>query len=154
VHTPVHVIDVMPTCLEVARAMYPAEHDGHRITPVEGVSLLPTLQGRDWSPRRDLCWEHEGQWAIRRGDWKLVSSDGGGRSLYNLAEDRTELHDLAGGDDPRVGELLDGYADWTARAGVMPWNRVGQLALNTGWAGVQGAIRQDHSEPYTCPKSG
>ena len=154
VHTPAHVIDVMPTCLEAARAAYPAEHNGHRITPVEGVSLLPALQGLDWSPRRDLCWEHEGQWAIRRGDWKLVFGDRGGRSLYNLAEDRTELHDLAEGNDPRVGELLDGYSDWTVRAGVMPWNRVGQLALNTGWAGVQSVIRQDHFEPYTRPRSG
>ncbi len=143
VHTPAHVIDVMPTCLAVAGVEYPSEFDGNRITAVEGTSMVAALRGEEWRPERDLCWEHEGQWAIRRGDWKLVSNDDGTRSLYELGEDRTELSDLAGGNEARVRELLDGYEDWTARAGVMPWNRVGQLALNTGWSAVLEAIRQD-----------
>jgi hypothetical protein len=67
--------------------------------------------------------------------------------LYELGEDRTELHDLAEGNEERVRELLGGYADWTARAGVLPWNRVGQMALNMGWDKIQGAIRQDRREP-------
>ena len=143
VRTPAHVMDVMPTCLEAAGAAYPTEFGGNRITPVEGISMLAAFRGKDWRPDRDLCWEHEGQWAIRRGDWKLVSNDDGSRSLYELGEDRTELNDLAEGNEPRVQELLDGYEDWTARAGVMPWNRVGQLALNMGWSTVMEAIKQD-----------
>ena len=105
--------------------------------------MLAALRGQDWHPERDLCWEHEGQWAIRREDWKLVSNDDGSRSLYDLGEDRTELNDLAEGNESRVRELLNGYEDWTARAGVMPWNRVGQLALNMGWSTILEAVKQD-----------
>ena len=143
VHTPAQVMDVLPTCLEVAGVEYPAEYNGNRINAVEGISMLNAFKGNAWEPRRDLCWEHEGHWAIRRGDWKLVSNDDGTRSLYNMGDDRTELNDLAIGNDDIVRNLMDGFHDWTAKAGVMPWNRVGQLALNTGYSTILEAIKQD-----------
>ena len=75
------------------------------------VDLLPTLLAAAGVPRvrwrgrtsstatadepRTLFWEHEGNRAVRRGDFKLVAVHGGPWELYNIAEDRTELRDLA-----------------------------------------------------------
>jgi len=41
----VHVMDILPTCLELAGAEYPKEYNGHKITPVDGLSLTPILKG-------------------------------------------------------------------------------------------------------------
>ena len=121
VHQPTHFIDVMATCLDVAGAPYPAEFDGRPITPLEGESFLPLLDGDDWSRQRPLFFEHEGNRAVRLGEWKLVSEFGGDWELYNMAEDRTELHDLATQNTPRVTDLVGRYDDWSARCDVRPW---------------------------------
>src|SRR5947209_6820432 len=68
-----HVIDLMPTFLELARAKYPEQWDGRRLTPPEGRSLLPVFRGTE-SGERTLAWEHEGNRAIRAGRWKLAAA--------------------------------------------------------------------------------
>ena len=52
---------------------------------------------RDGAVKHDeLWWQHEGNRAIRVGDWKLVAAGKDGPwELYDLAKDRTETHDLA-----------------------------------------------------------
>ena len=40
-----HIIDILPTFVEIAGATYPQEYNGQVILPVEGKSLLPVLQG-------------------------------------------------------------------------------------------------------------
>ena len=44
---PGHVIDIMATCVDLARANYPKELKGKTIKPMEGVSLQPALKGDD-----------------------------------------------------------------------------------------------------------
>ena len=56
----------MSTCLDVAEAKYPSEHDGNRITPTEGRSLVPAFGGKPIE-RDALFWEHDGNRAVRRG---------------------------------------------------------------------------------------
>ena len=70
-----------------------------------------------------IWWEHEGNRAIRVGDWKLVAARDKPWELYDLATDRTETRDLAGQQPERVREmsrrwqrLHDEFAD-CARAG-------------------------------------
>ena len=41
-----HVIDLMPTCLELAGVDYPGRFAGHELKPLEGESLVPALDGR------------------------------------------------------------------------------------------------------------
>jgi arylsulfatase len=53
-----------------------------------------------------LWWEHEGNRAIRVGDWKLVAAKDRPWELYDLAGDRTETHDLAGEQPERVREFV------------------------------------------------
>ena len=120
-HEPTHVIDVMATCLDAAGVTYPAEFNGHAITPLEGESLMPLIEGHDWSREQPICWEHEGNRALRDGDWKLVSEFPGPWELYNIAEDRTELNNLADGERDRVAQLTRIWEEWAARCGVRPW---------------------------------
>ncbi len=114
------VIDLMPTVLELAGATYPANREGHEILPVEGRSLVAALRGGSVE-RGPLFWEHEGNRAVRAGDWKLVGGHGEKWQLYNLAEDRTELKDLAGEHADKVAELAGLYEGWAKRCGVVAW---------------------------------
>src|SRR5512133_2212052 len=71
-HSPGHLIDIMATCVDVAGATYPAERQGQTVQPMEGASLAPTFRGEPFQERA-IFWEHEGNRAVRKGRWKLVS---------------------------------------------------------------------------------
>lgn len=116
-----HIVDIMPTCVEVAGAKYPAEFNGKPILPMEGKSLLPAFENRPLD-RDALYWEHEGNAAVRVGDWKLVRPGREGPwELYNLKTDRTELHDLVSQEPERVKELSQKWEAWAVRTNVLPY---------------------------------
>ena len=118
---PGHLIDLMPTCLEVAGAVYPTEFKGHAIQPMEGKSLTPAFANQPIE-RDAIYWEHEGNAAIRVGDWKLVRLGRNGPwELYNLKSDRTELHDLASAQPERAAQLAAKWNAWAVRAHVKPY---------------------------------
>lgn len=120
-HQPGHLIDIMATCVELAKAEYPREYEGNPITPMEGVSLLPAFRGEPLQ-REALYWEHEGNRAIRVGKWKLVAkSPRGAWELYDMETDRTEMRDLAGQQPERVKELAGRWEAWAKRAKAVPW---------------------------------
>ncbi|MEX2213802.1 MAG: arylsulfatase [Phycisphaeraceae bacterium] len=121
---PGHVMDLMPTCVELAKAKYPGEVNGKKIQPMEGVSLVPALSGKPLGRAGALCWEHEGNQAIREGDWKLVRANGGEWELYNLLDDRTEQNNLFNKYSFRVTEMKATYEAWMKRANVEPWSAV------------------------------
>lgn len=110
-----HIIDIMPTVLELAGAKHP---DGR--TPLPGRSLLPALRG-ETPPARTLAWEHEGNRAVRRGDRKLVARFNGPWELYDLASDPTELRDLAAREPAEAESLRAEWDRWAAEVGVVPW---------------------------------
>mgnify|MGYP003694427209 FL=1 len=64
---PAHVIDVMPTLIDVTGASYPREFKGQAIQPMEGVSLRPAFAGQSLRRTRPLFWEHEGNRAVAIG---------------------------------------------------------------------------------------
>ncbi|MCM8533471.1 MAG: arylsulfatase [Lentisphaeraceae bacterium] len=83
-----HVIDIVPTILELTGAEYKPT------VAYPGKSLVPTFT-KDNQEKRTVWWAHEGNHAIRIGDWKLIKTKDAAWSLYNLAKDRTETNDLA-----------------------------------------------------------
>ena len=119
-HQPGHLIDIMATCVDVARAEYPSEYKGNKITPMEGRSLAPAF-GNKPIEREAIYWEHEGNRAVRQGKWKLVSRHPGEWELYDLEADRTELRDLAQKNPEKLAELKVMYETWAKRCSVMPW---------------------------------
>lgn len=120
VGTPGHVIDLMPTCLDLAGVSYPLEREEKKLTPLEGRSLKRVLQGGDLESRA-LYFEHQGNAAIRDGDWKLVRSHGKPWALHDLSTDRTELRDLAAEQPGRVKALRAKWQAWADRVEVRPW---------------------------------
>lgn len=118
---PGHLIDVMATCIDLSDADYPAMKDGKKITPPEGKSLIPAFKGEKIE-REAIYWEHEGNRAIRVGDWKLAAvSEKGEWELYNLAEDRSEMHNLASKHPEKVQELAAMWDAYAKRANVLPY---------------------------------
>ena len=118
---PAHVIDVMPTVVEVTGASYPREFRGQAIQPMEGVSLRSALAGRPLTRTQPIFWEHEGNRAVRSGNWKLVSTFRGAWQLYDLAADRVERNDLAARRPDLVSTLSAQWEAWARRAHVDPW---------------------------------
>ncbi len=119
-HQPGHLVDLMATCVGVAGAEYPKQHGGHDIQPMEGVSLVPSFEGKPLGRKEPIFWEHEGNRAIRDGRWKLVAKENQPWELYDVEADRTELCDLAA-DKPELVRKLE--AKWNAyaeRAMVLP----------------------------------
>jgi arylsulfatase len=129
---PGHLVDIMATCVDVAGAKYPVEFQGRTILPMEGRSLVPAFA--DKAVERDaLFWEHEGNAAIRVGDWKLVRFGRNGPwELYNLKADRTELHDLAADEPERAKELAAKWDAWAGRTNVKPYPAPAQGGAKKG----------------------
>lgn len=119
-HQPGHLIDIMATCVDVAGADYPEQIGDHRIKPLEGVSLKPAFSGKSLNRKQPLFWEHEGNRAIRDGDWKLVSKENNPWELYNLKMDRSETHNLVDEKPDLAKELEAKWDAYAARADVLP----------------------------------
>ena len=112
---PSHLIDIAATLVELGKANYPAD-----AIPLEGKSLVPAFSDRAIE-REAIYWEHEGNRAVRRGDWKLVAKHKGPWELYDLSKDRTERQDLASRNPEIVAELTKLYEAYAARTSVAPW---------------------------------
>ncbi|MEZ6125079.1 MAG: arylsulfatase [Planctomycetaceae bacterium] len=113
-HQTGHVIDLVPTILDVCGVQKPNMWKDVAVPEAPGTSLLPVLENRETQPHAPLWWFHDGHRAVRDGDWKLVSSKNDPWELYNLAKDRAEQKNLAKAQPDRVRQLeaiWDQYAD-------------------------------------------
>ena len=82
--------------------------------PLEGQSLLPVFASERAAvdDRKPMFWEHEGNAAVRIGQWKLVKRYPRDWELYDMDADRTELHDLAAREPQRVADMAAQYDAW------------------------------------------
>ena len=127
---PGHLIDIMATCVDVSGANYPTKYNGNPIIPMEGKSLVPAFDDKPIE-REAIYWEHEGNRAIRVGNWKLVSKpkrlmkltkeDWEIWELYDLEADRSEMNDLSKQYPDKVEKLKQMWIAWAKRAKVLPW---------------------------------
>ncbi len=122
-HAPGHLIDLMATAIDLSGATYPKTfHDGQPITPMEGKSLVSAFEGKGIE-REAIYFEHEGNRAIRVGDYKLVAKGVKGPwELYNIAKDRSEQNDLSQSQPERAKQLAEMWQAWAERAHVLPLN--------------------------------
>jgi arylsulfatase len=119
-HTPGHVIDLAPTIFELAGGKQDSLPSADRPS-WPGRSLAPAF-GRDVDLSREyLWWLHEGNRAIRVGDWKLVAAKDEPWELFNLKADRAETNNVAGQHAGKVSELEQA---WTQH-----WGEFRTLAL-------------------------
>jgi arylsulfatase len=115
------VMDFMPTFVDLANATYPKEFKGHKITPMEGRSLVPIFKGEHLEERKMLFNAHKGGRYMRKSNWKLVRlGPKDSWHLYNMSKDGSETHDLKD-KYPRKVQLLDSlWQQWAHRVHVFP----------------------------------
>jgi arylsulfatase A-like enzyme len=91
-----HVVDFLPTFLEIAGVDALNERDGYKAPALPGKSLVPIFK-EDLNPVREIYFSHGENKALRQGKWKaVISSDIDGRwQLYDMEEDRTEINNLS-----------------------------------------------------------
>jgi arylsulfatase A-like enzyme len=99
---PVMVFDLFASFVQTAGGIAPAA--------VDGVNLLPFLQGAGGEPHPYLFWGNRSAGAVRKGDWKLVGSE-----LYNLSADLGERRNVAGTNPGIVADLHAARAAWAAQ---------------------------------------
>jgi arylsulfatase len=124
VHSPCHVIDVMPTILDACGLRHPGEVGGLPVQSLDGESLMPIVRGAEWTRERPLFWEHEGNAAVRVENLKLVRVFNGPWELYDMEADRTELNNLSEGNSAITERLSRLYDNWAAQVGVRDWNEL------------------------------
>lgn len=116
VHTPAHLVDILPTMVDVSNSIMPATFPERTLTPLAGVSLTPIFAGGNLSRRPPIHLLFSADRGLRDGDWKIVSFKGGPWELYNIAKDRTELHNLAKVHPDMVERMVKAWHETTANA--------------------------------------
>jgi arylsulfatase len=108
-----HVVDFLPTILELAGGKPGEKWNGLDVPPLPGKSLVPAF-AKDRAVERDyVFFHHSGNRALRMGDWKIVSANDNQNTweLYDLAADRSETTNLADKQPDRVRQMS---ARWQA----------------------------------------
>jgi arylsulfatase len=110
---PAHIVDLLPTLLEVAGAQYPADVDGKPTPVLDGNSLMPVFRGeRRPEPEMLISGFTERFRMVRMSDWKIVRVNAESWELYNLADDPTKLNNLAVAEAARLESMVSKYHDW------------------------------------------
>lgn len=110
-----HIIDFMPTLVELGAGEYPKQFNGTELIPLEGKSMVNLLKGKPRQGHSQLCWQWAGNRAIREGDFKLVWDKLNPKKkwqLYDLSSDRCEINDLADQNRQRVERMSNDWFDW------------------------------------------
>lgn len=129
-----HLIDIMPTLVDLVGTEFPKSFASTSTLPLEGASLVSSFH--DLEEERDaIFWEHEGNRAVRKGNWKLVSSANPQNAyawndqeqlpmeeweLYDMESDRSETLDISSEYPELVRELATMWQEWAYRARVFP----------------------------------
>lgn len=121
VKTPSYLPDIMPTFIEVAKAKYPSEYKGNTIYPLSGRSLAPVFAGAKLADHQYMYWEHEGNQAVRKGNWKAVKGNQMSNwELYDLSTDRAEENNIANRYPDVLKDLISHWNNWSQKDFVFP----------------------------------
>lgn len=116
-----HIMDMLPTCIDIAGGTYPSHYKNQPITPLQGSSLLPVLFNKPVQRQVPLFWEHEGNKAMISGKWKIVSNVREPWQLYDLETDRTETNNLSKNKPLLLTRMVNEYNEWFKNVGAMPY---------------------------------
>lgn len=114
-HQPAHIIDLLPTAIAVSGAT------DNGSLPLPGRDLITHINAG--STERMLFFEHQGNRAVRAGQWKLVALDDQPWELYDLNVDRIESNDLSQAHPDRVRKLAAAWDKWATANDVTPLPR-------------------------------
>jgi len=107
--------------------------------PLDGVNLMPYLQGSiEGEPHEQLFWRKGQMAAHRKGDYKMIRVDDLGCRMYNLKDDLQESHDLCVKDKPVFDDLNSELEEWETELMNPLWTE-GQV-----WDTITWMIHQDY----------
>lgn len=116
---PAHIIDFLPTFLDLAGGEFPKQYKGRGVIPLDGSSMLPMLYGEKRERAPFYSWYWAGNRAYRKGDRKLVWDSRIRKwELYDIGRDRCETENLAGKNPEEIEELADAWFGWASRTGL------------------------------------
>lgn len=107
-----HVIDVLPTIMEIAGLKPTPGGADASIPKPPGRSLVASFSTDDPALHESLWWLHEGNRAIRSGRWKAVAAKDQPWELYDVETDRGEQSNMAES-QPEILSRLTGQWDAT-----------------------------------------
>jgi arylsulfatase len=120
-------LDVAPTFVELAGGTNSVSFGDREVLPMTGRSFAALLRGEIQATRSEtetLAFEHGGQRAVFRGDWKALwmqpPNGAGDWQLFNLATDPGETTDVAATNPELMAELAAAYERHAADVGVIP----------------------------------
>jgi arylsulfatase len=116
-----HVVDVMPTLLEVSGTHYPKTYNGHQLVELQGRSFAPAFRGRALARSVPLYFELQGNRAIRADRWKLVENWHRGWNLYDMSADRSETNDVISQHPDIAFQMAAQWNTWAATHDMDPW---------------------------------
>ncbi|KAK4191843.1 alkaline-phosphatase-like protein [Podospora australis] len=109
----VSTLDILPTMCDLVGTK------PHPLLPMDGVSLLPHLEGRSEEGHDEVFAEYTGEGTVRplmmikRGKWKYITCPADGSQLFDLESDPLEIHDLvkegAVGTDEEIKRVFEGF---------------------------------------------
>jgi arylsulfatase A-like enzyme len=112
---PAHLVDILPTLIDLGGGTYPAQIKDHKVRPFDGRSMAPLFSGTQNTEERELFFQYAKNYALRQGDWKLVSCTDGAWELYNLKSDPFEENNIAAQHPERVSQMEKRYIEiWGA----------------------------------------
>lgn len=103
---PGHIVDIIPTFLDIVNMQYPSEYNGGSTIPLDGQSLLPVFKGAQREqPEFFISGLGEGFEMFRHQNWKIVKWNiEPNWELFDLDNDPTELNNLA---DQMPGKVVE-----------------------------------------------
>lgn len=127
-----HLVDVVPTLLQLAGGAPPEKLGEVSVPKKPGVSLVPAFTQNNTIQHDSLWWWHEDHKAIRVGDWKIVTRNKSNSpwELYDLKNDRGEIVDLAGKNPDKVAELAKRWEACAYEAEKMAKSDGGEIFRN------------------------
>jgi arylsulfatase len=163
-----HVIDLMPTILDVVGVEAPHVHKGVVQQPVEGVSMLPTFEAPNAdapSLRTTQYYEMLGHRAVYHDGWKAVTLHRQGTpfeeddwALYDTRSDFAEIHDLSETHPDKLRELIELWWDEAGAYNVLPLDDRGVELFVLRQPGPEAAATRlrypagmPHLERFKCP---
>lgn len=111
---PSHLIDIMPTIMELTNAEYPDSYNGDTVYPYDGLSLLPLANKNILKRDKPIFWQFGEGKAILKGKWKLVSDYNKDWELYDVSVDKTETNNLITEYPEIAKNLIEEWQEWQA----------------------------------------
>jgi arylsulfatase len=114
-HQPGHLIDVMATVVELSGASYPETFNGGPVISMQGVSLLPAMEGKSLNREKPIFWQWSQGGAIREGDMKAVFWGKKAKDsweLYDLSKDLNESENLAKSMPAKLTSMQENWRAW------------------------------------------